>query len=56
MKKKIVIFGATGNIGVYLTDYLSEKLDSDEYEIIAVGRRKTSFFEKRGIKYFSMDI
>lgn len=56
MKKKIIVFGATGNIGVYLTDYLLECFDRDEYEIIAVGRRKTSFFEKRGIKYFSMDI
>lgn len=56
MKKKIIIFGATGNIGVYLTDYLLEKFDSNEYEIIAVGRRKTNFFDKRGVRYFSMDI
>jgi len=56
MKKIIIIFGATGNIGVYLTDYLFEKFNSEEYEIVAVGRRKTTFFEKRGIKYFAMDI
>ena len=55
-KKKILIFGATGNIGVYLTDYLTEKFKNDDYEIIAVGRRKTDFFDKRGIKYICMDI
>lgn len=56
MKKRIIIFGATGNIGVYLTDYLAEKFPAEEYEIIAVGRRKTSFFEKKGIAYVRLDI
>ena len=37
--KKIVIFGATGNIGMYLVDYLKDHLNCD-YEIIAVGRQK----------------
>jgi len=55
-KKSIVIFGATGNIGVYLVDYLLEKFPSDEYEIIAVGRRRTDFFDKRKVKYVSMNI
>lgn len=54
--KKIIVFGATGNIGVYLTDYLSEYIKREEYEIIAVGRRKTEFFDKYGIKYISLDI
>lgn len=54
-KKYILIFGATGNIGIYLTDYLSEILGSD-YEFIAVGRRKTDWFSKRGVKYIRMDI
>lgn len=54
--KKIIIFGATGNIGVYLTDYLCEIFPRDEYEIVAVGRRKTDFFKKRGISYISMNI
>lgn len=56
MKKKIIIFGATGSLGIYLTDYLAEKFGGDEFEIIAVGRRKTDFFEKKGIRYFSMDV
>lgn len=54
-KKKILIFGATGNIGIYLTDYLNT-IDGNEYEIIAIGRRNTDFFEKKGIKYICMDI
>lgn len=54
--KKILIFGATGNVGSYLTKYASEYFDKKEYEIIAVGRRKTGFFDKMGIKYYSVDI
>ena len=53
--KKIVIFGATGNIGIYLTDYLHEKYMS-QYEIIAVGHRKTNYFDKLNVRYYSMDI
>lgn len=56
MKKKIIIFGATGNVGSYLLDYALNYFDSKEYEIIASGRRQTDFFEKRGIKYFSVDL
>lgn len=54
--KTIIIFGATGNLGVYLTDYLFEHLDKNEFSLIAVGRRKTNFFEKYKIKYIPMDI
>ena len=46
-KKKIVIFGATGSTGIYLTDYLCENLDKSEFEVIAVGRRKTDYFVLR---------
>ena len=35
--KKIVIFGATGNVGSYLTKYASEFFDPAEYEVVAVG-------------------
>ncbi|MBU3127164.1 NAD(P)-dependent oxidoreductase [Clostridium tagluense] len=56
MKKKIIIFGATGNTGAYLVDYCLENLDQTQYEIIAVGRRKTDYFTKRGIAYYSVDI
>jgi len=56
MKKKILIFGATGNIGVYLTDYLLNNLEKNEYEIIAIGHRETQFFNKRHIDYYAVNI
>lgn len=54
--KKIVIFGATGNVGSYVLKYACEYFDPNEYEVIASGRRKTDFFEKMGIPYYSVDI
>ena len=56
MKKKIVIFGATGNTGAYLTEYCLDNLDLNEFEVVAVGRKKTHFFEKIGAKYYRVDI
>jgi len=55
-KKIVLIFGATGSIGVYLASYLKEKLSAKEFEIIAIGRRNTTFFEKYSIPYISADI
>lgn len=54
--KNVIIFGATGNTGVYLVDYLFGNLDHQKYRIIAVGRRETNFFSNKGIQYFSIDI
>ena len=54
--KKIIIFGATGNVGSYVLKYAREYFDTKEYEVIASGRRKTDFFEKRGIPYYSVDL
>lgn len=54
--KKIVIFGATGNIGAYFVDYCNKHLDKKEYEVIAVGRKKTSFFQNNNIKYVNVDL
>lgn len=53
--KKIIIFGATGNVGSYLVDY-AKKFFNNQYEIIAVGHRKTDFFKKLNIEYYSVDI
>ena len=53
--KKIVVFGATGNIGAYFTDYCRKHVDTG-YEVIAVGRRKTDFFASVGVTYLSVDI
>lgn len=54
--KTIIIFGATGKIGIYLTEYLYSHLNKKEYKIIAVGKRETNYFNKYGIDYFSVDI
>lgn len=54
--KKILIFGATGNTGAYLVDYFIQNIDKREYEIIAIGRRETSFFKNNNIPYFQVDI
>lgn len=54
--KKVLIFGATGHTGAYLTDYCLENLDLNEYQVIAIGRKKTDYFQKRGIDYYSIDI
>jgi len=56
MRKKVIIFGATGNTGAYLTEYCEENLDLKKFEIIAVGRKKTDFFSKFDIDYHSVDI
>ncbi len=54
--ENIVIFGATGNIGAYLTDYLKNKLDVNKYHILALGRKNTSFFKTQGIDYIRLDV
>lgn len=54
--KNILIFGATGNIGVYLTDYCKERFDPKEFHIIAIGTKKTKLFEKLGIEYINVDV
>lgn len=54
--KKILVFGATGNIGAYFVDFCNERLDKSEYELVAIGRKKTDFFKKNGINYIKVDI
>lgn len=54
--KNVIIFGATGGTGAYLTDWCTENLDSDKFKVIATGRRKTDFFSRRGIEYICVDI
>lgn len=52
-KKSIIIFGATSKIAQSLIDtYLLEQ----DYNIYAVGRKETDFFEKRNITYIRADI
>ena len=54
--KKIVIFGATGNIGIYFADFCREKFKGSEYEVIAVGRKDTTLFSELGINYYRVDV
>lgn len=53
--KKIIIFGATGNVGSYVLRFARTYFEG-RYEVIASGRRDTDFFEKRGIPYYSVDM
>lgn len=54
--KKIIIFGATGNVGSYVTKYASEYFNFSEYEIYATGRKETKVFDSMGVKYVSVDL
>lgn len=56
MKKKIIIFGATGNVGSYVWKYALDFFDKEQYEVIASGRRGTDFFKKQGYPYYSVDL
>ena len=42
--KKIITFGASGNVGSYFTKYAAEFFKDSDFEIIASGRRKTNVF------------
>ena len=55
-KKKIIIFGATGNVGSYLTLYALDFFDKEKFEVIASGRRDTEFWAKQGVPYYSVDL
>lgn len=52
--KTIMVFGATGTLGTYLTDDLVEK----GYKVWAIGRRnvKEEYYSKRGISSEKVDI
>ncbi len=55
-KEKILVFGASGDIGTYFVDYLRNSPITDEYDIAAVGTRECPLFEKWGIPYYRIDI
>ena len=54
--KKIVIFGSTGNIGAYFTDYCNNMIDKKHYEVIAVGRKHTDYYKKAWTEYINVDL
>ena len=53
--KKVIVFGATGETGVYVVEWLKNNLGK-EYEIFAVGRRRTDYFETIGVNYYIVDM
>lgn len=58
-KKTVVVFGATGTLGLYFVDYLAGHLN-EEWQIIATGRRSSvEFFESEypeKVTYAQVDI
>lgn len=55
--KKILVLGATGNVGSYFTKYAFEYFRGDEYQIVASGKRPiANVFKTMGIEYISADI
>ena len=55
-KRKIIVFGASGDTGKYFIDYFKDNYNGTEYEIIASGNRDTKYFDKINIKYYRVDI
>ena len=55
-KKKIIVFGASGDTGKYFIDYFKENYKGNEFEIIASGFRDTDYFNSIDIKYYKVDI
>ncbi len=54
--KKILVIGATSNVGSYFTFWARDYFALKEYEIIATGRKQTNFFELNNIPYICGDI
>lgn len=54
MNNRIVVFGATGNLGAHLSVYLHQL----GYDVVPVGHRKddNGFFADHGMRYHSIDI
>ena len=55
-KKKIIVLGSAGNLGMYFMDYLNDNLDSKKYEVIATGTKDEYSYEFYKGKYIKVDI
>ncbi len=55
-KKKIIVFGSTGYLGMYFIDHLINNLDSKKYEIVATGRKDKYPYEFYKGEYIKLDI
>lgn len=55
-KKKIIVLGSAGNLGMYFIDYLIKNLNINEYEIIATGTKPKYPFDFYNGRYIQVDI
>ncbi len=55
-KKKIIVLGSAGNLGMYFMDHLMKNLDTEKYEMIATGTKDEYPFEFYNGKYVKLDI
>lgn len=55
-KKKIIVLGSAGNLGMYFMDYLMNNLNMEEYEMIATGTKEEYPFNFYNGKYIKLDI
>ena len=55
-KKKIIVLGSAGNLGMYFMDYLLNNLDSSKYDIVATGTREYYPYEFYKGEYVKLDI
>lgn len=53
--KKIVVVGATSNVGSYFSFWARDYF-AGRYEIVATGRKDTDFFVKNGMSYVRLDM
>ena len=56
MKQKIIVFGATGNLGAYFIDHLLNNLDLEKYEIVATGRKAEYNYKDFDVSYIQVDV
>lgn len=55
-RKKIIVLGSAGNLGMYFIDYLLEYLNQEKYEIIASGTRDKYPYKFYTGKYVKLNI
>ena len=55
-KKKIIVLGSAGNLGMYFMDYLIKNLDVEKYEMLATGTKDKYPYEFYNGKYVKLDI
>ena len=54
--KKVLVIGANGHVGAYTFDYLMSRLDPNEYQLIASGRRESPYYSEKGLEYIQLDV